>query len=328
MRRRGFAMRLAAVAGALALPAAAQQFGRQYRVGVLCPFDLQAGQAYLAALRERLASHGFVEGRNLRIDARAAYWYEAKAAQLTEELIAQKVDLIFSLTTILTQGAQRATREVPIVFAWVADPVLSGIVKDYARPGGNTTGVSNRFFELWAKRLELLRELVPGARRLVVLVGVLDATLETALRVNAPVAERLGVEIVIQEARGQWNSAIRVAMASKVHAVFVGTPFAQFGRREAAQQVVLQAMELRIPAMYADLESVELGGLASYSYDSAEEVRRGADYVARVLKGAKPGELPIDQAARFQLVVNLRTARALGLTIPQSLLIRADRVIE
>jgi ABC-type uncharacterized transport system substrate-binding protein len=317
------------LAGASVLLAAprlrAQQPGRHYRVGVLCPFRVDNGKAYLAVLRETLAANGFVDGRNLTIEARAAYWDRLRGEQEARELIARKVDVIFSLTTILTWGAQSATRDVPIVFAWVGDPAVSGIVRNYARPDGNTTGVTNRFFQLWDKRLELLRDLLPEAKRVAVLAGIFDDALKTALRLTEPVVKRLGFELVLKESRGDWIGAMKTMPAE---AVFVATPFAQFGLRDAAQQVVRQASELRLPTVYSDPESVELGGLMSFVTNPTEGVRRGAEYVARVLKGIEPGELPVDQASRFELLVNLEAARAIGLAIPQSILLRADRVIE
>ena len=325
MKRREFIVATGALLASAR--AGAQQAGRHYRVGVLCPFSIDSGAAFLAAIRETLAAQGFVEGRNLTIQARAGYYDALRGEQEARALLAGKPDVIYVLSTILTRAAQAATKDVPIVFAWVADPAHSGIVKNYARPEGNTTGVSNRWFQLWDKRLELLRELVPGAKRVAVLAGFFDAALQTALQLAEPVVERLGFELIRREALGDWTGAMR-SLASEAQAAFVATPFSQFGLRDASRAVVREAAALRIPTVYSDPESVALGGLMSYVANPTEGVRRGAGYVARILKGAKPGDLPVDQAARFELLVNVRAAKEIGLAIPQSVLLRADRVIE
>jgi putative ABC transport system substrate-binding protein len=306
----------------------AQTPGRTYRVGALFPFSPLSGQPYVAALRERLATHGFVDGRNLAIEPRFPFTNRFLAADQVREMIAQKADAIFALTTVLTQGAQAATRSVPIVFAWVADPVVSGILKEYRKPGGNTTGVTNRFFELTGKRMELVRELLAAAKRVVVLSGIIDETLQTALRLAQPTVERLGLELIRLQAGFDWPGAVQTASRSGADAVLIMSPFSLFGLASEAQQVVRQAMELRIPTIYSDAEPVEMGGLVSYATNPVEDLRRGAEYLARVLKGESPATLPVDQASRLELVLNLKTARALGLTIPQSIAVRADRVIE
>jgi putative ABC transport system substrate-binding protein len=317
-------------AGALLATSAAraQPAARHHVIGAIVPFSSLGGSHYLDALREQLAAHGFVEGRNLTLEVRSTIG-RAAAQQHARELLELKADALFTLSTLVTLGAQDATQSVPIVFAWVADPVLSGIVKDYARPGGNTTGASNRFFELTVKRLELLRELVPGVKRVAVLAGYFDPTLEAAMRLVAPAATQLGLTLEQVEAGPfAWTQAIDRAATSGAHAVLVLTPFANFGMAEQAGQTVRAALRNRIPVVYADIESVSLGGLASYGVDSTADVRRGADYLARVLKGEKPGEMPVDQVARFELAVNLKTARAAGIAVPRSILARADRVIE
>ena len=312
------------------LARAAQPSNKIYRVGAIFPFGTSSGsgQQYLAAFRETLAARGFIEGKNLKIDTRVAITrYLARFSAV--DLLKLKPDAIFTLTTVATLGAQDATKSVPIVFAWVADPKVSGIVKDYARPGGNTTGVSNHYFALTIKRVELVRELVPDAKRVVVLSIGFDSMLLTAMRLAEPAAERLGLELERKSvSMGSWEHAVRDVAASGADAAIVQLPFSAFGMSMQAQETVNDAMRQRIPVIYSDSESVELGGLISYATNPTEDVRRGATYLARVLGGERPGGLPVDQATRFELVVNLKTAKAKGITFPPSIVLRADRVIE
>ena len=322
--------RLLLAAGALSLSrfASAQQRGRGYRVGSLFPFGPEGGAHYLGALRASLAAHGFVAGRNLSIDARHSYWFRDRAARYAHEHAKNGADAIFALSTIAAQGAVDATKSVPIVFAWVGDPVFSGIVEAYARPGGNATGVANRFFELYEKRLELVRELVPDAKRVAVVAGVFDATLEAAWTRAAPTAAKLGLEPLRVAAGGDWAGSVRNARGAGAEAILVTTPFPQFGLHTQAKTFVAAATEQRMPVVYTESDTVGAGGLASYGTDVLGDLRRGADVLARVLKGASPATLPVDQAARFELVVNLKAARAIGFAVPCSVLVRADRVIE
>jgi len=308
--------------------AAAQAPGRGYRVGVLWSSGALASPDYRSAFVSQLASHGFVEGRNLRVDSRSALDWSADV-QSVKELVALKADAIVALTTSVTLAAQAATKTVPIVFAWVADPVLSGIVKDYARPGGNTTGVTNRFFELTIKRIELLRELMPSAKRIAA-VGFLGFPLfQAGMPRVRNAARQFGFELIETDVGGPfWTPAIESAIKAGAEAVLPIIGFAVAGQRTSGEQVVQLALQKRVPMVFADAEMVELGGLMSYGTHPGNDLRRAADLVAKVLDGRNPSELPVDQASRFELVLNLKTARAIGLTIPQSILLRADRVIE
>jgi putative ABC transport system substrate-binding protein len=288
-----------------------------------------ATELYRSALRDRLATHGFVEGRNLKIDARGAAGIFHEDRDVARELVTAKPDAIFTCTTRVTEAAQAATKSVPIVFVWVDDPVASGLVKSYARPGGNVTGVSNRLGELLVKRLELTRELLPRAKRVAVVGNTVTMqskvfeAIEPALR---KAAAQLGVELLEVAFRGSWDGAIVEAKKDGAEAVL---PFASFGDQlVAGEQVVQLTNHLRIPTLFADAGMAEKGGLISYGTNLVDDVQRGADLLARALKGAKPAESPVDQAARFELVVNLKTAKALGIKIPKSVLLRADRVIE
>ncbi|MGH8725148.1 MAG: ABC transporter substrate-binding protein [Burkholderiales bacterium] len=243
--------------------------------------------------------------------------------RVVRDLLKLQPDVMLTTTTILTRTAQAATKSVPIVFTWVGDPVASGIVREYARPGGNATGFSLRFFELTAKRLELLHELLPSAKRVAALSRVWDdPPIEIAWRSGLATAQRLGIELVRLDARAFPPES------SSAHAFLILDPFGMFGMGGAMREIVRYTVEQRIPAVFADSESVEVGGLISYATNLHDDLRRSADLVARVLRGDKPAELPVDQAARFELAVNLRTARAIGVTVPKSVLLRADRVIE
>ncbi len=317
--------RLVMAGGALlAAPLAmAQAPGRSYRLGVLLPMGGLGAAKPMSALKELLAAQGFIEGRNLSIDAR----FGAESSD-AKDLVASRPDAILAYSTVLTQAAQRATNAVPIVFVSVADPVLSGIVKEYARPGGNITGVTNRFFVLGAKRLELIRELLPSAKRVAVAAGVFDATVEVAMRHIQEASGPLGFELIRAEAGLSWRSAMEDAIKAGADAILLITPFSLFGILDSAREVVRVTNDRRVPAVFADVEPVAMGGLMSYTSNQDDALRRAADLLARVLRGEKPGELAVDQAARFELAVNLKTARAMGLTIPQSILLRANTVIE
>jgi len=324
LRRRRF---LIAAGALLAAPlAAAQQPGRSYRVGVLCSFSPQMEQEYMAVFRDQLARHGFVDGQNLILEAASA-WSRNQAESAARKLLADKVDAIFVVTTYLTLGAQAATQSVPIVFAWVAEPMAAGIVKDDRSPGGNTTGVTDRYFELTAKRLELVRELMPEAKRVAVISALVDPV-EAALRLARPTAERLGMELIHEVGSYHWETGIEAATKAGAQALLFATPFSAFGLRSTAQRVVQLAMKHRIPAVCADREPVEMGGLVSYATSQTGDLRRAADCLARVLNGEPPATLPVEQAPDVELALNLKTARAIGLRVPPSIIARANRLIE
>jgi putative tryptophan/tyrosine transport system substrate-binding protein len=320
VKRRAFLLLAAA-----ALPWPSRVFAqRTLRVGVLLPMAGLAGERYVSAIRERLAQHGLIDGRNLRLE----FQYAGGPTADVRELVRSKPDAFIVATTILTRSLQQAADSAPIVFAWVADPVFSGIVRSYSRPEGNATGVANRFFELANKRIELLRELLPAARRVALAAGVFDTTLEEAMGQAQEAARRLDLELFRVEAGGAWRGALERAVGDRADAVLVLTPFSIFGMRWAAEEVVHFSIERRVPVIYSDLESVELGGLISYGNDLIGDLQQAADLLGRVLKGEKPTDIPVEQAARFELAVNLKTARAIGLEVPSSILLRADKVIE
>lgn len=284
-------------------------------------------ERYRDALRERLASHGFVEGKNLRIDARGTAHF-GDDRDYVRAMVAAKADAIFAVSSHATAAAMVASKSVPIVFVWVPDPIVSGLVRSYARPGRNATGVSSRFGELLHKRLELARELLPKAKR----VAIVGQSYTDEYAAIAPelrkTAGRLQLELLefVTADRTGWDSSLDRAIKFGAEAI---VPFAWFADLPVTGSVIVDmANRNRIPVVFADAESVERGGLISWGTNLVDDVRRGADMLARVLNGDKPSDLPVDQAARFELVVNLRTAKAIGLAVPQSVLLRADRVIE
>lgn len=327
MRRRTILLGGAAGAVLAATGVRAQQPRRDHRIGVLLPIAGLAAAPHMSALREQLAKHGFVEGQNLSIDIQIPEFGARPAAVAVRELIDRKPDAMLVLGTQLAQAAVAATDAIPMVFAWVGDPLASGILKDLARPDRNVTGVTSRFFELAAKRVELVRELLPTARRLAMASNYFDSTLETAMQYAQRAAEQLGIELVRVEVGGSWSNGIQASMKTGAQAVLVMTPFAFFGMQLAAEEVVRDSLEHRFPAVFSNVETVDMGGLISYATRLTDDLRRGAALLARLLRGEKPRDLPVDQAARFELAINLKTARAIGLTIPPSLLVRADRVV-
>lgn len=245
---------------------------------------------------------------------------------MARELLAAKPDALFTCTTRVTEAAQAATKTVPIVFAWVADPVASGLVKAYAKPDGNITGVTNRFGELLVKRLELARELLPAVKRVAVVGGIQGTPYEAVGGGLRKAATALGIELLETPVQGNWVAAVDAAAKNGAEAS-VSMHLYSIASVSGAE-IIQYAIQNRFPVVHADAQAVENGGLISYGTNLIGDVQRGADLLARVLRGDKPATLPVDQAARFELVVNLKTAKTLGITIPPSIMLRADRVIE
>lgn len=319
--RRTFVSACLAVAIVPSLAAHAQQTGRVYRVAVFFSGGSDTMGPHRDVLRERLAKQGFVEGHNLQTTWRGGSGLRHEDREVARELVAARPDAILTFSAAMTQAVQWATKSTPIVFTHVSDPIADGVVKDYARPGGNTTGASTRHRELLVKRFELLRELLPKAKRVAIFAPyVTDTSFSAAEPGMRDAATRLNFELIVAPRAGLWAIEDK-----RVDAMFVYTVL---GQRLTTESLIGLAAKLRIASIFPDAESVALGGLASYGTDPLEDTRLGADQLVRVLKGSKPGELPVDQSSRFVLAINLKTARAIGLTIPPSLLLRADRVIE
>ena len=312
------------------LPAEAQQAAKVARIGYLSP-SLASSPHLHDAFLQGLRDLGYVEGRNVVIEYRDAEGKLERVPALAAELVALKVDVIFvGGGTRVTLAAMQATKTIPIVFTGVGDPIESGLVTNLARPGGNATGLSSLGPELIGKRLELLKQAVPGVDRVAVLrlPGALGERTDKDMLTAADVAARsLGVRLQFVEARGpdEFARAFSDMSSARAGALTV-LPSNRFLREH--RRLVDLAAKNRLPAVYTSSEFVDAGGLMSYGANQRDLFRRAATYVDKILKGAKPGDLPVEQPTKFELVINLRTAKAAGVTIPPSLLLRADQVIE
>jgi len=311
------------------LAAEAQQAAKVPRIGWLAVN--RAPNLHLSeAFRQGLRDLGYVEGRNVVIEYRDAEGKFERLPALAAELVALKVDVIVAPSTPAALAARQATKTIPVIFAALGDPVTSGLVTSLARPGGNVTGVSFLSPELVGKRLERLTQAVPGAGRVAVLWQPGDVPESTAkdLRTEAEVAARaLGVRLQVVEARGpaDFDRAFSAMTKAHVDALSVLPSAMLFSERG---RLVDLAAKYRLPAVYPWREGADAGGLMSYGPNLPDLYRRAATYVDKILKGAKPADLPVEQPTKFELVINMKTAKALGLTIPQTLLQRADQVIQ
>ena len=281
---------------------------------------------WTAAFVQRLRELGWIEGRTVAIEYRWAEGRSERFAEIAAEFVRLKVDVIVTTWNRAVLAAKQATSVIPIVFALAGDPVGSGLVASLARPGGNVTGLSVQQTDLAGKRLELLREVVPGLRRLAIManVGYPDAVLEMG-EVQAA-ARTLGLEVVTLEIRRAEDIAPAFeALKGRADALYVCTDALVNTNRIRINTLALGA---RLPTMHGIREYVEAGGLMSYGANFPDLFRRAADYVDKILRGAKPADIPVEQPTKFDLVINLTTAKALGLDVPPTLLARADEVIE
>ena len=306
------------------------QSERAPRIGVLLyaaePMPGQSSQL-LEAFRGGLRDLGYVEGRNIILEYRWARGSTERAAELAAELVRLDVAVIMCAGTPATQVAKAATATIPIVMTAVGDPIGSGIVASLARPGGNVTGLSLLDTDLDGKRIELLKEAVPGLRRIAMLWSPNDPGMTLAFgRVEvASRTLRLALQSLAIRDPGEVPGTLQAAETGRVQALIVtAQPFTI--RHQA--EILDVATKLRLPAMYTDRRFVDAGGLMAYGPSLVDTYRRAATYVDRILKGAKPADLPVEQPTKFEFVVNLRTARALGFAIPAALIARADQVIE
>jgi len=309
----------------VALPDMAQQPGKIFRIGVLSPAASPSTKAF-DSLRKGLRDLGYIEGTNITIEYRLAAWDYSRLPPMAGELVRLPVDVIVTDTQKSAVIAHEATRTIPIVGATLgADPVAAGLAASFAHPGGNVTGFSGFGVELSGKRLQLLKEAAPAIARI---AGLWSPTMPTALRSATEEAARtLGIELRTIEVAtpDQIPAGLEAAVAGGTEALVV-LPDAMFWNERA--RIVALAAKYRMPAIYPEREYAEDGGLLAYSQNVSHQFRRAASYVDKILKGAKPGDLPIEQPTKFEMVINLKTAKALGLTIPPSILARADEVIE
>jgi putative ABC transport system substrate-binding protein len=324
--RRRFLLTL--VAGALAVPldGEAQQGGRVYRIGYLGAGSPSAQANRVEALRAGLGDLGYVEGKNIVIEFRWAEGRSDRLSDLAAELVRLNVDVLVTGGTPAILAAKQATTTTPIVMAGSGDAVASGLVASLARPGGNVTGSTDSVPQLMAKVLELLKEIMPRTRRVAVLVVPRNQSNRPVLQALETAASSLKIDVQQVEMREshEFKSVFSRMVTSRVDAVVVTTDFLF---NEHVKAIAELAASNRLPAAGAKVFA-EAGGLIGYGLNFPDMYRRAAYFVDRILKGAKPGDLPVHQPTRFDLVINLKTANALGLTIPASVLARADQVIE
>jgi putative ABC transport system substrate-binding protein len=313
----------------VSLTAGAQQAKKVYRVGVLSPFSASFGAGpSFEAFSKTFRDLGYVEGRNVAFEYRWAEGHQDRLPDLAVELAQLQVDVIFSAWgTLAALATKRATNTIPVVFAGVGDAVGVGLVSSLAHPGGNLTGSTFITEETIGKQLQLLQEVVPPVSRIGVVINSSNPVYGPILRASETPARALNLKLIVVgvERSDDFETAFLKAMQEHVDGfVVLRDPLLLINR----SQILTLVANSRLPAVYGMKEFVESGGLVSYGPDLAEMYRRAAYLVDKVLKGATPGDLPIEQPTRFELVVNLKTAKALGFAIPQSLLLRADDVIQ
>jgi putative ABC transport system substrate-binding protein len=326
MRRREFIALLGGSAAAWPLATRAQQAGKLPVIGFLGPATAATQSQWAVPMVRRLRELNWIEGRNIVIEYRWAEGRAERAAEIASEFVRSRVDVIVTIGTPTTTAAKAATSLIPIVFCSVSGPVETGLVASLARPGGNITGLSNQMADTGGKRLEILRELIPHLRRLATIGNATNpaATVEMA-QIRAQ-AQGLGLSVISPEIQQAEDFATAFeSFKGQVDALYVQTDLLTISNRIRINTLALEA---RLPTMHGIRDFVELGGLVSYGHNIADLLRRAGDYVDKILRGAKPSDLPVEQPTKFDLVLNLTTARALGLTVPPSLLARADEVIE
>jgi putative ABC transport system substrate-binding protein len=326
IKRREFITLLGGAATMWPLVAEAQQPGKLPTIGYLGATTPSTESQRVAALVQRLREFGWIEGRNLTIEYRYAEGRSERYAELAAEFVRLNVDVIVTYGTPAVAAAKQATAVIPIVFAVAGDPLGSKLIASLARPGGNVTGLSNQKTDLADKRLELLREIVPGFRRLAIMANVGNPPSVLEMREVEATARKLGNEVTTFEIRGAEDIApVFDALKGRADVLYVcGDPLVDTNR----VRIITLALVLRLPTMSDFPEFVEAGGLMSYGPNFPELFRRAAGYVDKILRGAKPGDIPVEQPIKFDLVINVITAKALGLDISPTLLARTDKVIE
>jgi putative ABC transport system substrate-binding protein len=326
MRRRQFITLLRGAAAAWPLAANAQQAGKPPTIGFLGPNTRSAASDWVAALVQRLAEHGWIEGRNIAIAYRWAEGREERYAELAAEFVRLKVDVIVTSGTPAVMASKQATSVIPIVFATAGDPVGNNLVASLARPGANVTGLATLAADLAGKRLELLREVVPGLGHLAIMGNIGNPFTVLEMDEVKGAARMLGLEVATFGIRRALDIAATFdALKDHADALYVCTDALANTNRIRINIVALGA---RLPTMHGSRDYVEAGGLMSFGPNFPDLFRRSADYIDKILHGEKPANIPVEQPTKFDLIVNLVTAKALGFTVPPTLLARADEVIE
>jgi putative ABC transport system substrate-binding protein len=330
MRRRDFIAAIGAAA-ITALPhsqtARARQANRLWRIGVLETVSAAMNTANFDAFRQGLKELGYSEGRDYVVEYRSVDGRPTRFPELAAELVGLRVDLIVTRGTPAARAAQQATTTIPIVMAAIGEALGAGVVASLARPGGNVTGLSAFVIELAGKRVELLRELIPGVARVGFLGNMSNPIVPPQWDITRDVARGLGIEAELLDVRNAEDitRAFETAQRQKLGALLVAIDAVTQALR---LPIIEQAARARLPAIYAAREFVEAGGLLTYSVSYPHLYFRAARLVDKILKGARPGDLPVEQPTKLELIVNLKTARSIGLAIPEPLLARADEVIE
>jgi putative ABC transport system substrate-binding protein len=326
VKRREFITLLGGAAAAWPFAARAQQPGKLPTVGLLVGTTLLVESPRVAAFVQRLRELGWIEGQTVAIEIRYADGRTERLVEIAAEFVRLKVDVIFTQGTASVIAAKQAAAVIPIVFAAVADPVSTGLVASLPRPGGNVTGLSNQLVDLVGKRIEMLREVLPGLRTLAIMANVGNPGSLLEMGEVSSIARTLGFEVVTLEIRrGEDIAPAFEALKGRADALYVCVdPLLNTNRI----RINTLAQSARLPTMYGLREYVEAGGLVSYGPNIVNQYRRAADYVDKILRGARPADLPVEQPTKFDLVINLTTAKALSLTVPPSLLALADEVIE
>jgi putative ABC transport system substrate-binding protein len=325
MRRRQF-ITLLGGAAAWPLAARAQQGAKVFRIGFLF-YGSSGSSPELDAFRRGLREFGYIEGQNIAVEYRFASGQVERLPDLAAELVRLKPDVIVAPATPASLAAKQATGTIPIVFAGVADAVGAGLIANLARPDGNVTGLTSISAELGGKRLELLKRLVNNASRVAVLYNPADRSNVLVLKELQEAAPALTLTLQPVEVRepSEFEGAFAAMTRDRADAMFGSAGILTFQHR---QTVVDLAANSRLPTLWGHRQFVEAGGLMSYAVNFYDQIRRTAAYVDQILKGAKPGDLPVQQPTKFEFILNLKTATALGLTVPATLLARADEVIE
>jgi putative ABC transport system substrate-binding protein len=326
MRRRRLLMIAGAALLARPLAARAQRSAKIARIGFLWDSPSVFPDA-LDAFRQGLRDLGYVDGRNIAIEYRWAEGKPEKIQEFAEELVRLKVDVIIAPSSIYTRAAKRATSAIPIIFLSHADPIGTGHVASLARPGGNATGFTIVMTETNVKGLEMFKQAVPGLERIAVIFDPATPSHAPSLKAVEAAGPLLGLRVIPVPVRSatEYEGAFATIVAERAGGVLIlSTPLYTAG----AKQLADLGLKHNLPSLYAPKQHVWVGGLMSYGPDRADLYRRGATYVDKILKGANPAELPVQQPTRFELVINLQTAKAIGLTIPLGFLARADEVIE
>jgi ABC-type uncharacterized transport system substrate-binding protein len=325
MRRREFITLLGGAAAAWPLASQAQQQGKQPIIGFLGASTRSAWSQWVAAFNQRLHELGWIEGRTVAIEYRWAEGHSERYAQIAAELVRLKVDIIVTAGAAVV-AAKEATSVIPVVFALANDPIGIGLVASLARPGSNVTGLSNQSADLPTKRLALFREIVPNLRRLAILANVTYPASALEMQEVGVTARALGLELITLEIRRAEDIVPALErLKGGADALYVCTEPLVLANRIRINTMALSAL---VPTIYAYREYVETAGLMSYGANIPDLFRQAADLVDKILRGAKPADIPVEQPTKFDLVINLTTAKALGLTVPEKLLALADEVIE